>query len=76
MDVNENPERKKKKKKKVINILGYCVSHSLIKLDHERLQALMDLPLLSSPKNLQCTIGIFAYYSKWIHKFSDKIKQN
>ena len=34
----------------------------------------MELPPPSSPKSLQCTIGLFAYYSKWIHKFSYKIK--
>ena len=57
-----------------INILGYCVSHSLIKPDPHQLQALMELPPPSSPKSLQCTIGLFAYYSKWILKFSYKIK--
>ena len=57
-----------------INILGYCVGHSLIKPDPHQLQALMELPPPSSPKGLQCTIGLFAYYSKLIPKFSYKIK--
>ena len=57
-----------------INILGHGVSHKLIKPDPNRLQALTDLPPPLSPKSLQQTIGIFSYYSKWIHKFSDKIK--
>ena len=34
-----------------IKILGYCVSHTLIKPDPERLQALVDLP--PNPKSLQ-----------------------
>ena len=57
-----------------INILGYCVSQGVIRPDPERLQALMELPLPSSQKSLQRTIGLFAYYSKWLHQFSDKIK--
>ena len=56
-----------------INILGYNVSHQLIKPDPERLQALIDLPPPSNPKSLQRAVGLFAYYSKWIHRFSDKI---
>lgn len=57
----------------VINILGYCVSHSVIKSDPDRLQAFMELPPLLSYKSLQRTIGVFAYHSKWIHKFLEKI---
>ena len=57
-----------------INILGHRVSHNLIKPDLDRLQALIDLPPPQNPKSLQRTIGLFAYYSKWIYKFSDKIK--
>ena len=49
-----------------INILGYCVSHSLIKPDPHQLQASMELPPPLSPKSLQCTIGLFGYYSKFI----------
>ena len=56
-----------------INILGYCVSHSLIKSDPDRLQAFMELPPPLSQKSLKRTIGVFAYHSKWIHKFSEKI---
>ena len=56
-----------------INILGYNVSHHLIKPDPERLQALIDLPPPSNAKSLQRAVGLFAYYSKWIHRFSDKI---
>ena len=57
-----------------INILGYCVNHSLIKSDPDQLQALMELPPSSSSKSSQRTMVPFAYYSKGIHKFSDKIK--
>ena len=57
-----------------IKILGYCVSYSLIKPDPDQLQALMELPLLSSCKSLQRIIGLFAYSSKWMLKFSEKIK--
>ena len=55
-------------------ILGYLVSKGEIKPDPERLRPLRNL---GAPFNLDSQhriVGMFAYYSKWIHKFSEKIR--
>ena len=35
---------------------------------------MQELPPPSDTKSLRRTLGMFAYYAKWIHKFSDKAK--
>lgn len=57
-----------------INVLGYCVGNGIIKPDPERFTALRDLPPPTTPRSLRRTLGIFAYYAKWVHRFADKIK--
>ena len=57
-----------------INVLGYCVGNNKIKPDPDRLQPLQELPPPTSAKSLQRTLGLFAYYAKWIPNFSDKIQ--
>ena len=54
-------------------MLGYCVGQGSIKPDSDRLKALQELPPPSSKKSLQRTLGLFAYYAKWVQNFSDKI---
>jgi hypothetical protein len=56
-----------------VNILGYCVGNNQIKPDPDRLKPLLELPPPSSGKSLQRALGLFAYYSKWIPNFSDRI---
>ena len=56
-----------------LNMLGYCVGNSSIKPDPERLTPLLEMPAPSSPKSLKRVLGLFAYYAKWIPKFSDRI---
>ena len=58
-----------------LNILGYCVSSGKIRPDPERLTPLWDLPPPSTSKSLQRVLGLFAYYAKWIPKFSDRIER-
>ena len=41
--------------------------------DPERLQALEQLPPPTSVNSLRRTLGLFAYYPKWIPSFSDKV---
>lgn len=56
-----------------IRLLGYEVSNGTVKPDPDRFKPLLDLP---APKNLkaqQRIVGMFAYYSQWISRFSDKI---
>ena len=58
-----------------INILGYQVGNGIIKPDDaDRLRPLQELPLPANLKSLCRTLGMFAYYAKWIPHFSDKIK--
>ena len=56
-----------------INILGYLVGTAKIKPDPKRLRSLRELPPPTSPKSLKWVLGLFTYYAKWIHQFSDKI---
>ena len=56
-----------------INILGYHISSGIIKPDSERLHLLKKLPPPENSKSAKRALGMFAYYMKWIHNFSDKI---
>ena len=56
-----------------VQLLGYEISNNEICPDPSRLQPLRDLP---APKNSilqKKAVGLFAYYSKWIKNFSEKI---
>ena len=57
-----------------INILGYHISGGIIKPDPERLCPLEELPPPENSKLAKRALGMFAYYMKWIHNFSDKIQ--
>lgn len=52
--------------------MGYLVSHGRIEPDPERLKPLQDMEAPKSKKALDRVLGMFAYYSKWIPKFSDE----
>ena len=54
-------------------ILGNLVSQGEVRPDPERLRPLRELPVPQTAKSLKRAIGMFAYYSKWIPKFSEKI---
>ena len=56
-----------------ISLLGYTVSQGKIRPDPDRLKPLQDLSPPTNIKEQQRVIGMFAYYSPWIFKFSDKI---
>ena len=56
-----------------IKILGYEVSQNCIKPDPDRLQALFNIKLPTTKKELDWLLGMLAYYSKWIANFSEKI---
>lgn len=57
-----------------INVLGYQIQHKVIRPDPERMKPLQNFPLPQNKKALQRVLGMLAYYSKWIPKFSEKIK--
>ena len=54
-----------------INVLGYNIQKGQIQPDPERLRPLQELPPPSSKRALDRALGMFAYYAKWIPKFSD-----
>ena len=56
-----------------ITLLGYTVSYQSIRPDQERLRPLLDMPPPLNLKSQKRIIGMFAYYSKFIENFSDKI---
>ena len=57
-----------------INVLGYLVRDGNIRPDPERLRTLQELPLPTNVQSLRITLGLFAYYAKWIPEFSSKIQ--
>ena len=55
-------------------IIGYLVSHGEIKPDPERLLPLQNLSAPCDIDSQRRIIGMFAYYSRWIPKYSEKIR--
>ena len=55
-------------------MLGYQIKNHTIKPDPNRLEPLLKLPTPSTKSMLQRGLGLFAYYSNWIQKYSDKIR--
>ena len=58
--------------KSEIDLLGYRVSHGVIRPDPERLKPLMNLQLPTCKSALQRLVGMFAYYARWIPQFSER----
>ena len=57
-----------------INVLGYLVRDGNIRPDPKRLRPLKELPLPTNVQSLRRTLGLFAYYAKWIPEFSSKMQ--
>ena len=57
-----------------ITLLGYTASKDSISPDQRRLQPLIDMPPPTNLKSQKRVIGMFSYYSKFIDKFSEKIR--
>ena len=55
-----------------IDVLGYIVRDGNIRPDPERLRPLNELPLSTNVQSQRKTLGLFAYYAKWIPEFSSK----
>ena len=55
-----------------LQVLGYRVSKGMIKPDPDRLKPLAEMEPPINLKAQEIIVGMFAYYSKWIKKFSDK----
>ena len=61
-------------KSSTINVLGYLIGNGIIKPDPDRLRPLQELPPPTSVRSLRRSLGMFAYYAKWIPDYSEKIK--
>ena len=57
-----------------IDLLGYRISHGVVKPDPERLKPLVNLQLPTCKSNLRRVVGMFAYYARWIPQFSKRIR--
>ena len=57
-----------------IKILGYLISKGSIKPDPDRLKPLQKIVTLNTLAEQRRIVIMFAYCSKWIPKFSDKIR--
>lgn len=57
-----------------INLLGHTISDGKISPDSNRLKPLLEMPIPADSKSLQRLIGFFAYYSKWIPTYSDRVR--
>ena len=60
--------------KSEVDLLGYRVSHSVIRPDPERLKPQMNLQLPTCKSALHRLVGMFAYYARWIPQFSERIR--
>ena len=57
-----------------ISLLGYQIHDRTLRSDPERVKTLLDIPVPKSKKELSRAIGLFAYYAKWLPRFSCKVK--
>ena len=55
-------------------MLGHIISAGRKRPDSDRIQTLENFPIPEEQNALKRLIGFFAYYSKWIHRYSDKIQ--
>jgi len=55
-------------------ILGYEIEEGEIRPNPERLQPLRKLPVPENTRSLNRCLGFFSYYSKWIQKFSYRLR--
>ena len=57
-----------------INTLGFLISYEVVKPDPDRMKPLVDLRVPRNSASLKRALDLFSYYSKWVEKFSDKIR--
>ena len=57
-----------------ISLLGHIIEKGTKKPDPDRLIALTEFPIPKTRVQLTRLIGFFAYYAKWVHDYSNKIR--
>jgi transposase InsO family protein len=67
-------QQKTQYSQETVKLLGHLITYQVIKPDPDRLKPLLELPPPTNTASLKRTMGFFAYYAKWIPKFSDKIQ--
>ena len=65
-------EKKTVKRVTEIDLLGYRLSHGCIRPNPNGLKPLMDLQPPTISRESKRTMGMFAYYARWLPKFSDR----
>ncbi|KRX35171.1 Retrovirus-related Pol polyprotein from transposon 17.6 [Trichinella murrelli] len=56
-----------------IKLLGHIIEQGTLKPDPERFKPLQQFPLPRNTASLRIVLGMFAAYSQWIPRFSEKI---
>ena len=57
-----------------ITVLGYIIENGCLRPDPERFRPLMELPAPTNLTSQKRILGMFAYYSKWVKNYSDKVR--
>ena len=57
-----------------ISLLGYRICQGTLRPDPDRVKTLLDMPIPTKKRELDRVIGLFAYYARWLPRYSDKIK--
>lgn len=57
-----------------ITLLGHVIGDKKVSPDPERMRPLMEMPVPSDTNSLRRALGLFSYYSKWIPRFSEKLR--
>lgn len=57
-----------------INLFEHLVPHNFIPPDPDRLKSLVTLPVPNEQASSKRGLGFFTHYSKWTHRFSDRIR--
>jgi len=69
-------EEKWKLCREVIQLLRYEIKDGEVRPDPSRLQPLLDMPPLTSAKELKRICGMFAYYARWTRIFLLKLNHS
>jgi hypothetical protein len=57
-----------------ITLLGHVIENKKVSPDLERMRPLMEMPVPSDMNSLRRALGLLSYYSKWIPRFSEKLR--
>ena len=57
-----------------IKVVGFIIGNESVKPDPERFRLLVEISAPSNITEQRRVVRMFAYYSKWVQNFSDKIR--